>query len=305
MVKAVEPRLRNVHFIINPASGRMEPILPLINLAFKDSDCTWDVSITKQAGDATRFAKELSKTGVDVIAVYGGDGSIMEVITGMIGSGIPLAIVPCGTGNVLATELGIPGGIKEACELIVNGPSTTRKIDLGQFNKRYFTQRASYGYEVEMVRGAKRTTKNRFGRLAYVLSFMGAMKKIKLATYDITVDGKSEAVKGVACIVANTGNMGFSAKFTLDKTIDISDGLLDVLVFKKVHIGLFRYFWRVLRHGTPSDDHELVAHWQGGDIRITSRPAQRVQCDGEVLDKIPIHAKIIPQAIEIIVPRTS
>jgi len=301
MPKTTEIKLKKIHFIINPASGRMEPILPIINEVMKDSDIKWDISITKKAGDCTRLAKELSAQKVDLVAVYGGDGSIMEAITGLKDTGVPLAILPGGTGNVLATDLGIPGNLKEACEVITKGPAHLRFIDLGQYDKRFFTQRTSYGYETEMVKGAKRSTKNKFGRLAYVLSSVGALQKIKIATYDIEVDGKKHSVKGVTCIVANTGNIGFSADLTLDQRIDINDGLLDVIVIKKVHISLVRYLYRIFVRGNPSDDHALVAHWQGKDIKVNAKPAQIVQCDGEVLEKLPIHAKIVPDAIQILV----
>jgi diacylglycerol kinase (ATP) len=303
MVKNSDVKLKKVHFIINPASGRMEPILPVINEVMAETGIDWDVSITKKAGDGTRLARALVDQNVDLIAVYGGDGTLMEVITGMTGSGVPLGILPGGTGNVLATELGIPGNIKEGCLLITEGPSELRAIDLGQFNKRFFTQRTSYGYETEMVKGAKRKTKNRFGRLAYFLSSMGALQNLKIADYDVLVDGQKHHEQGITCIVANSGNMGFSSKFTLDKTIDVSDGLLDVLVVKKAHPGLLKYLYKNLTRGDPPEDHELVAHWQGRDVKVSSRPHQVVQCDGEVLGKVPIHAKVIPHAIEILVPK--
>ena len=129
--------LKYIHIIINPAAGMGESILPVINLSMKEADIKWEALVTHQAGDATKFAKAAVKAGVDALAVYGGDGTLMEAISGLMGSEIPLVILPGGSANVLATELGIPNGLKEACALMGRGPLETKSIDIGQFDKRY------------------------------------------------------------------------------------------------------------------------------------------------------------------------
>jgi diacylglycerol kinase (ATP) len=295
--------IKKVRFVVNPASGRPGPILSTLNEAFKNTGIDWDIALTKKSGDATDLAKAWLAEKIDLVGVYGGDGTLMEVISGMKDTEVPLGILPGGTGNVLATELGIPGDLKRACELLAKGPWKIRTIDVGQFNNRYFTQRASFGYESEMVKGARRKTKNRCGRLAYVLSSIDAVKKIKIAGYDIVVDGKKHHEEGVTCIVANCGNLGFSSRLTLDKAIDVADGLLDVLVVKKVRPALLKYLYKNITDGEPPEDRELVAHWQGKEIKVTSQPAQVVQCDGEILGKMAIHARIVPQAVKVVVPK--
>jgi diacylglycerol kinase (ATP) len=294
-------KIKNVHIIINPASGKFEPTLAILNTAFKDTGIDWDISITKKAGDGMRFAKECADK-VDMTAVYGGDGTVMEVISGLTETKTPLAILPGGTANVMAVELGIPGGLKEACELITKGPAELKKIDVAKYGRRHFILRTGMGLEAEMVRGADRTIKNHWGRLAYVISGFRALKNTKLATYHIVVDGKEHSVKGVDCIVANAGSVGFG-ELTMDRKIDVSDGLLDVIVLKKLDLSLFRYIGRILAKRDPSQDRALVGHWQGKDIKIEARPQQVVVCDGEVLGKEPIHTKIFPEAVEILVPK--
>ena len=85
-------QLNHIHFILNPASGQDEPILSYINDVFKDSNIKWDVSVTKERWDAKKFAiQQIGKT--DIIAIYGGDGSVSEVSEGMINSQTPLAII--------------------------------------------------------------------------------------------------------------------------------------------------------------------------------------------------------------------
>lgn len=293
-------KIKTIHFIINPAAGKSEPILPVINDAFKDTGIRWEVSVTQKSGDASRFAKEFAEKA-DLIAVYGGDGTLMEAVNGLLKTSTPLAVLPGGTGNVMAVEFGIPFNLKEACELITGGQWELRSIDMAKYQKRNFILRAGMGFEAEMVKGADRGIKNRWGRLAYVISGVAALQKIKMVKYTIEVDGKEYSTQGLQCVIANAGSVGFG-DLTLEQKISPSDGKLDVIVLKKLHVSLLRYIYRILIKGRPSSDRELVAHYQGEDIRITSKPAQSVVCDGEMLGKAEVHAKVIPGAFKILVP---
>jgi diacylglycerol kinase family enzyme len=200
-------------------------------------------------------------------------------------------------------ELKIPRDLKEACGLIYQGQSGIRTIDAGEFNKRHFILRLGLGFEAEMVRGAERQTKNRFGLLAYLFSSASALKKITEADYHLKIDGKEHEARGITCIIANCGNTGFT-DLSLDNHINMSDGLLDVIVVRKVNISLFAHIVTTVLHKQRPDNVELVQHWQGKDIHVFSTPAQIAQCDGEVLKKIPIHAQVIPAAFRVIVPQT-
>jgi YegS/Rv2252/BmrU family lipid kinase len=294
-------KIKKIHIIINPASGRIEPILPIINSVLAKTDIDWDVFVTKKPHDACEFAKEAIKNKVDALAVYGGDGTVMETIRGMIDSEVPLAILPGGTANVLATELRIPKDLKEACQLMCES-THARDIDVAQFDKYHFVLRMGLGFEAEMMKGADREIKNRFGRLAYVLSSIKALQKIKETRYSLKIDGKEYESQGITCIVANSGNIGIS-DLSLDNDIKVDDGLLDVIIVRKVNISLFAHIVAIfLSHKSPNNV-ELVQHWQGKEIQVSSTPKQIAQIDGELLGKIPIHAKIIPSAVRIIVPK--
>jgi YegS/Rv2252/BmrU family lipid kinase len=298
----MEKKIKNIRIIINPAAGIGESILPIINASMKEAGIKWEASITHQAGDAIQFAKAAVKEGIDALAVYGGDGTLREAISGLIGSEIPLVILPGGSANVMATELGIPSDLKEACMLLSQDPLETKTIDIGQFNKRYFIVRISIGFEADVVKGADRQSKNKMGIFAYFLSAAAALKKTKRTVYHLKIDGQEHEVQGLTCIITNTGNLGFS-NISFDKHIDVSDGLLDVIVVRKVNLSLFKLMVVTLLKRERPDNLELVEHWQGKDISVSSSPKQTVQCDGEVLEKIPLHIKIIPGAIKVLVPK--
>lgn len=297
----MQKTIHNIRVIINPSSGTGDSILPVINASMKDAGIKWDASITHQAGDATRYAKVAVKEGIDALAVYGGDGTLMEAISGLIGSDIPLVILPGGSANVMAIELGIPTDLTEACALLSHRPLETKTIDVGQFNKRYFIVGISLGFESDVVKGAGRETKNKIGHFAYVLSAVTAWKKTRTAVYHLNIDGKEHDVQGLTCIITNTGHLGFT-NISIDKHIDVSDGFLDVVVLRKANISLLKLIAVTLLTRQPPDNVELVKHWQGKDISVSSSPKQTVQCDGEVLETIPPRITIVPGAIKVLVP---
>ncbi len=302
MPSLIEKKIKHLHIIINPAAGKREPVLPIINEAMKEAGIAWDISITKQAGDGLRLAKAAVKQGVDAVAVYGGDGTLMEVASGLMGSEVPLVILPGGSANVMANELNIPKDLKEACTLMSQSSREIRTVDMGQFQKHYFLVGVSIGFSADLVKGADRATKNRFGILAYVVSTAAALQKLKLAHYHLKIDDKAYEVQGLTCIVANAGNLGFT-KISMDRHIDVSDGLLDVVVVRKANLSLLKLLMTTLLTRERPDNFELVAHWQGKDISIASSRKQVVQCDGEMLEDIPPHIKIVQGAINILVPK--
>jgi diacylglycerol kinase (ATP) len=304
MTVAKAHKIKSLHIIINPAAGKNLPILAVLNTAFKEADLEWEIFITKKAGDAIDFAKKAVEEKIDAVAVFGGDGTLMEVMTGLLGSDVPLFILPGGSANVMATELGVPKDLELACQLITEGHGEIRTIDVGQFNKRKFIVGVSMGFEAEVIKDTGREAKNRLGIIAYILTGMAALKKLKEVTYHLKIDGKDYKVKGINCIVSNAGNFGFT-DISLDRHIDVSDGMLDVLVLRKANFNLLKHVLITFFKHEPPDNRELVQHWQGKDVSVTSHPQQRVQCDGEPLEKIPVHVKVVPAAIQVFVPKKS
>jgi YegS/Rv2252/BmrU family lipid kinase len=276
----------------------------VLNAVLNDSGIEWDVSVTQGAGDGTRLAREAVENGVDAVGVYGGDGTIMEVIGGLIGSTVPLILLPGGTANVMSKELGIPQDLGQALALAIDGPHELKKVDLGRLDDRYFILRASLGFEADMVKGADRETKDRFGIGAYFISAWSALRSRQRARYHITVDSKQYRVSGFTCIIANSGHIGF-ADISMDSNIDVSDGLLDVMVVREANFSLAAHVLATLIKRERSSRVELVKHWQGREISVTARPLQTVQCDGEILGKAQLRVKTVPAAVSVIVPVTA
>jgi YegS/Rv2252/BmrU family lipid kinase len=292
---------RKIHIIINPAAGRPKPVLHILNSAFKQAEVDWDISLTKRRGDAERFAREAVAGGADIVAANGGDGTVMEVAQGLLGSSVPLAILPGGSANLMAVELGIPKDLEKAAEIAADRDSLTRQVDVGLLGESYFLLRVGIGFGARKVAYADRKLKNRFGVLAYSVAAVKAVKDSKTAHYRITLDGKMVEADGVTCLIDNAGNMGIQG-FKPAKNISVSDGLLDVLLLGSK--GLVN----MITSGTSgqTDKGEVVIeHWQARQIRIEVDPPQPVQVDGEMVDDTPISAEVLPGALKVIVPKTA
>lgn len=289
---------RRVMVVINPVSGREEPVLHGLNAAFKDADVTWDVALTEASGDALRLSKEAAADGADVVAVYGGDDTIAEAAAGLSQSGVPLGILPGGTANVLATELRVPAGLQEAAALIVADPAR-RCMDLGRAAGRVFTVRVSIGSLADMVLGAEREAKARLGELAYVFAGIRAATVPQPAAYHLTVDGVEIEIEGVGALIANSGNLSLKG-VSLAPDVQIDDGILDVVVVRQLDLKAILSL--VASAASINGLVEPLPRWQGREITVAAEPPQRVAIDGEPGGETPIVTEIIPQALEIIVP---
>src|SRR5450432_3256127 len=142
--------MKKIHIIINPAAGADEPILSYLNRVFNGTDIVWDISVTHKEGEVFTVAKQLIGK-VDLIAVYGGDGSVMEAARALHMSDMTLAIIPGGTANVMAKELDIPLDSIEAIRLLTCEDHIVKKIDMGLVNGYPFLIRVNLGVLSDMI----------------------------------------------------------------------------------------------------------------------------------------------------------
>ncbi|MEA1976606.1 MAG: diacylglycerol kinase family protein, partial [Chloroflexota bacterium] len=221
-----------VHVVINPTAGQNEPILNVLNDVFHPAGVDWDNSLTHKSGDATRLAAEAAASGVDLVAAYGGDGTQMEVANGLLGTGVPQAILPGGTGNAMAHDLGISLNLREAAELIVASPKR-RAIDLAKMGDRVFMLRAYAGLSSDEA--ASREEKDKYGQLAYVQASLKFIREAPAAHYKATVDGEIIEGDALICFILNAGSIGGVMGIEIPKVgdVSISDGLLDLFVVTK------------------------------------------------------------------------
>ncbi|MGD9093897.1 MAG: diacylglycerol kinase family lipid kinase [Anaerolineales bacterium] len=290
---------KRIHVVINPASGQDQYILNTINRVFRESEIAWDVSVTQKSGDARRFARQAVAEGADIVAAYGGDGTVMEVADGVAGGEIPMAILPGGTANLMSVELGIPKDLAKAAQIITDPNSVIRQVDVGQVGEKQFILRVGIGFAAEKVKIADREMKDKWGILAYSIAGLKALKTTPMAQYHITVDGVEHETDGKTCLIDNAGNMGLQG-VSAAKTISVSDGLLDVIVVRNASISSWIAVGDQVLGREPKSG--AVKHWQGREISIECDPPQTVQVDGEVWDPTPFSVKVLPGVLPILTP---
>ncbi len=293
--------LKKLMVIINPAAGVDRPILGLLNTAMNNAGIEWDVRITHKANDARRLAHEAAKSGWDMVAAHGGDGTVMEVADGLRGTNVPLAIFPGGTGNAMSGELGIPVDLAAAVTLVAEGMYDVRTIDMAMAGDQSFLLRVGIGFEADLTK-IDQDLKNRFGVLAYAYNAFNELRTLAPAKYKITVDGQTEEVEGVSCMVANSGNMSMNG-LKLSQKIDVADGLIDVVVFTNANLlTLVNITASVLSGADPTEQPQIM-HRQGKEIIVEADPPQSISIDGEQIEPMPIRAQVLPQSVKVVVPR--
>jgi YegS/Rv2252/BmrU family lipid kinase len=287
-----------VHVVINPTAGQDEPILNVLNHVFHPAGVDWDTSLTHKSGDATRLAAEAAASGVDLVAAYGGDGTQMEVANGLLGTGVPQAILPGGTGNAMAHDLGISLNLREAADLIVTSPKR-RAIDLAKMGDQVFMLRAYAGLSSD--KAASREEKDKYGQLAYVQAGLKFIREVPPAHFKATVDGEFIEGDALICFILNAGSIGGVMGIEIPKVgnVNVSDGFLDLYAVTK-GVQPFRAISKHIFHHEGSD--AGVYHWSGKEITLEVDPVQDVWIDGELGGKTPFTVSAMPLALEIVIP---
>lgn len=253
------------------------------------------VATTSEQGQAREIAAGAAQRGFRTVVAAGGDGTVNEVVNGLAGSDVTLGVLPVGTMNVFAAELGLPSRVREAWRVIEAGH--VREIDLGRANRKYFVQLAGVGLDAQVVKETSWDMKRNLGPLAYLLSTaqVAARKPPRLL-----VEANGQSVEGSFVLIGNGRYYGGPIEFFPDARID--DGLLDVLVFQKSsYLDIARYFGYLLmkRHTGLAD----TAYIQARTVRVSSDEAVPVEVDGELSAELPVTFRIASRKLRVIVPK--
>ena len=288
---------QKIHVVLNPASGKDEPIINTLNDVFHQHGVDWQVSITKKYGDATEQAKAAIASGADLVDGYGGDGTQHEIANAVMSSGgkIPMGILPGGTGNGFAREMGIPKTLRPAVEVLC-GRNKIRKIDVAQVGDQYFIQRLYVGIEPEEQ--TSREMKDKYGVFAYAISMAQRRKRHKEVNYQVTIDGESHQFQAVKVYVVNSGMTG--SGFAITHTYAIDDGLLDAFMLDRANLETISAATSRFLHLDTEKSRKYYR--QCREITIDTDPDQPVWSDGEYLGRTPVTVKVLPGGLPILVP---
>jgi YegS/Rv2252/BmrU family lipid kinase len=290
-----------IAYIVNPKSGASSSKLTgqqfekyLVKKGFEVR-----VSATTSLDDACELA---TNAAVDydcaLVVAVGGDGTVREVAHGLEGSDKPLIIVPCGTENLLANELGFDEKLKTTIRTFEAGH--VRALDMGSANGKCFTSIAGFGFDGEVVKRVSEQRKGHIDYSDYVWPIWRTFWDYKFGVMKVKVDGE-EIFDGHGLVFV--GNISrYVMSLQILHYADFSDGLLDVCIYKcasQVHL-IKHVVMTILKQHADSAD---VIYRQGKNISVSSQTTNiETEIDGDPGPALPIQIKVIPQAVNVIVP---
>lgn len=292
--------------IANPTAGanKASKIIPLVEEILKKKGIDYVFEITRCKGDETGIARDGIKKGFKLITALGGDGTVNQVVNGIMGSGVTLGIIPAGTGSDLVKTLNIPVKTEDAVDVFLNGKE--HLIDIGEIKgktwdeNRYFINIAGIGIDAVTVKELEYAKTIFKGKLAYFYALFRALKKYRGLTLKIKMKDINISVLTYLTAVANGRFFGGGFKITPDA--DTADGLLDICIVEKVGIIKTLLSLSKVIKGSHAKIPE-VRMFRADNIIISSDSPMPVEIDGEVAeDDTEFSFKINPKALKVMIP---
>lgn len=294
-------------FIINPTSGQQTVQLKLNaiigKLILDQIVNTVDVFYTTGANDAYQKAYSILETQYDFLVAVGGDGTINEVISGIIDSNktIPLALLAAGTVNDFATHLSLPTDINKICQMIKEFKTIT--CDVGKINDRYFINVAAGGMFSDVSFGVSKDEKRRLGPFAYYLNgFINLPSQLQTNMHlTITIDQKEVIdTDSLLFIITNTNRVGGFNKIA--PYADIQDGLLDIMIIKKCSVtdlvSLYKDYLLKKHASSP-----FLIYKQAKSIKLECQNEDVVvDIDGEKGASLPVMIENLHNILTLLIP---
>lgn len=283
--------------IANPATRRdAGRVIDLIQRA-APAGVTLDVRLTRGPGDAVSLARDGCEGAALVVAV-GGDGTVADVATGILGSGAPLGIVPAGSTNIVARELGIPTASPAAAQALF-APHRLVARDVGRCGDRCFLHMAGAGLDSRFFAAANPALKRRVGWPAYLPAAARALR-LPPAHFDLISDDHRLSVTSPLVLVANGGSV-IAPWLRLDPAITATDGWLDLLVFTAVRpLPIANTLVRFAARRLPESP--WLLHLKTRRVEMLADPPLPVEFDGDIDGSTPAVFTVDPLAIRVVVP---
>lgn len=255
---------------------------------------------TRSAEEARELSAEFAEAGEPVVVAAGGDGTLNAVVKGLAGTSTALGVLPTGTMNVFARELGIPyDHLERAFEVIIEGH--VKEVDLFEANGTPFVQMAGFGFDAAVIEETTWESKKVLGPLAYLLSAVKVLGESPPKMVVETGDGRRE--EG-AVVLAGNGSL-YGGQIKLFHRADNQDSKLDVLIFKEAGYKLVRDSLRGLALGAIDFDQSTVSYIQAESLRVTADREVPLEVDGELVGRTNevVFCDEKPDRLRVLAPR--
>ncbi|MDO3378993.1 diacylglycerol/lipid kinase family protein [Geoalkalibacter halelectricus] len=287
---------RNIIVIANPTAGRRGPqrIEQAVTALRRRGACV-DLWYTQRRGDGLDLCRQAIERRPDAVVAAGGDGTINEVINGLAGSDIPLGILPLGTANVFAREIGLGKDIADAVETIFAG--RTQRVHLGLAGDRHFLLMAGIGFDAQVVYQLDLGLKRLLGKAAYVLTGVRVLLAPPSQLLEIEADG--EILTGYGVIIGKARHYGGAFQATPLAGLDLPE--LDLCIFRRRGaLPLMRYVSGIARgrHLQLPD----VLYRKVTSARVRCASPLPVQADGDLIGRLPMDFSVARDSLTILRP---
>jgi diacylglycerol kinase (ATP) len=295
---------KRVTIIYNPMSGRpgrrAERAGEMARL-LKERGIGAEARATEGPNHATTLAREAVTNGASVVVGYGGDGTLNEIIQGMVGGPAALAVWAGGTANVVALDLGMPSGLGKLADVIAAAKTT--RISLGvarrerEGDERYFFMFAGVGLDASIARGVNQRLKRRTGEFAFWVEGLKHLVKWQPEPFTIDVDGAR--YESGFTLIAN--GKGYGGGLCMTPEAKLEDPWFDVYILPphKSNLGYLRDLAWCMRGQIAKTSGTTV---RGKHVRANSSDGPWVETDGEVIGPLPMSFDIVPDALSVVVP---
>jgi diacylglycerol kinase (ATP) len=289
-----------VSIIANPVAGGGRPYRAIQRYLKQWNHPDWEVDFqtTKSRNHAGLLARELLESPPDLLMVCGGDGTLNEVVSQIPDASFPIAVVPAGTANVVARELGLPLNPQKALQIGLK--LKTRKADLGILgpgSKRRFLFVTGIGFDAYVASKVSDDLKSKLGIAAYAYAIVRCLQSYSFPEFQVKAGDKTYTA--TSCLVKNARRYGGEMLFCPDA--NMYDGLLDILVLqgrRRLALAKFLLKARLQRPET----HEWTYRFQTDALRIEGPADVCVQADGELVSGLPLDISLAPSAFPLVIP---
>jgi len=291
--------VRSYKFIVNPIAGggKAKSLTPAIERVFRDHGSEYEIYLTRGRGDAIVAAAEAAEKGFDVIVAVGGDGTVNEVLNGIVNTGAILASVHGGKGNDFATAVGMPGEIEAACSALLEGK--TRDIDLGRVMDRYFINSVGVGFDAAVAARVNDGFRFIKGTSAYTYAFLE--KLLSYRSVEAEIDTGNGLIKNRPLLVAVGIGQAYGGGMRIVPDAIQDDGLFDVCIFEdsasrlglvyhfpKVFSGKLKYLPQASMYRTP-------------ELKLSLSEPRPLHLEGEILFGDKLHFTLKPRGMTVLI----
>jgi YegS/Rv2252/BmrU family lipid kinase len=291
------------YVVLNPVAGvtQAEVVQERLQSALQAREIPFEIYETTGEEDLKQHVHIAVKQGFKLFISAGGDGTLSSVIDGLVGTDIPLVIIPTGTWNALARALDIPLQVDQAVDLLFQ-EHTIRTLDAMDVDGNYFVLSVSAGIGALTMKDVEREDKRRLGKLADLRRAVAEMLAFRAFPFEVKIDGRQVTkFRASELMVANTAILGIKA-LQLDPNIRMDDGKLNVCRIYANTIGEYLKLGASMLRRDQKRNWNVLCMEVLEQVEIRSRERLPVQGDGEVIGQLPITVKVRPRAIRIVTP---